>query len=686
MRRTCMSALLTTAALALLALLVPTASAVRPSAGSDKAQRLAAKAANREVQRQALRWPSFHMGITDGLAGPVDTMQHGAQEGHLPPTRRNVRLVSKLSPTSPFGNIVPEQIADLSVHERFVYLNSWADPTCTRGGTYVVDITRPDRPREAGFLPALPGNYHGEGADTIELRTNSFRGDVLAVNNERCAAVEVGGGFDLYDVSNPRRPQVLVRGFGDTGPDDGSLVGDEIVHDSHNLFMWQDGRRAYIVIVDNFELHDVDIFEITDPRNPRPVAEFDLVESFPQIVDNSAFGNLILNHDDVVKEIDGTQTMVLSYWDAGYVTLDVDDPANPQYIGDTSFDGPDPLTGFEPPEGNAHQAEFSADDRFLLAADEDFSPFRARVNVAGGGAFNAAEATDTRKRIDSLPDGSLGPGTTFVGRACPATGGDTVPPAPADDGDPNTDDIAVIVRGLCSFEEKVNAVKAAGWDGWMIYNNAGRPDGDPLVTNGIVVSGGDLPGVFTRRQDVLPGIFGITNDTDPAVGTRGQNVSVNAEFDGWGYTHLYRNEAGKMTRLDSYAVPEALDERFATGFGDLSVHEFATDPEARLAYSSYYAAGFRVLRFGGARGLRETGRFIDEGGNNFWGVEQFTARGDRLQALSDRDFGLYIFEYTGPGSQSRDGDDDDDDDDRDDRDDDDRGDRDDDDDDEDRND
>ena len=46
--------------------------------------------------------------------------------------------------------------------------------------------------------------------------------------------------------------------------------------------------------------------------------------------------------------------------------------------------------------------------------------------------------------------------------------------------------------------------------------------------------------------------------------------------------------------------------------GAAAVHEFATNPEARLAYSSYYAAGCRVLRFGGARGLRETGRFIDE--------------------------------------------------------------------------
>jgi hypothetical protein len=639
------------AVLGLVSLLASTAAAAASQPpGPDRSQRLAAK----QAKLQELRAGAYGARVSDDptLEGPVDAMshQHGGIGGHLPPTQRNVRLVSKLSPTGQFGDIVPEQIADLAVFKGFAYLNSWNDPTCTRGGTYLVDINRPDRPREAGFIPALAGNYHGEGAHVIRLDTKDFSGNVLAVNNERCADVEEGGGFDLYDVSNPRKPEALVQGFGDTGPDDGSLVGDEPVHDSHNSFMWQDGDKAYIVIVDNFELHDVDIFDITDPRDPQPVAEFDLVEEFPQIVDNSAFGNLILNHDDVVKEIGGVQTMVASYWDAGYVTLNVDDPGNPKYIGDTSFDGPDPLTGFEPPEGNAHQAEFSADDRFILAADEDFSPTRARLNVVGGDSFNAAEATDTQARINDLPDGQLGPSTTFVGQACTATAGDTVPAAPADDGDPNTDDIAVIVRGVCSFEEKVNAVKAAGWDGWIIYNNAGRPDGDPLVTNGVVVSGGDLPGVFTRRQDVLPAVFGITDNTDPAVGTTGADVSVNSEFDGWGYAHLYRNEPGKMTQVDAYAIPEALDPSFASGFGTLSIHEFSTDPEARLAYSAYYAGGFRVLRFGN-RGLRETGRFIDEGGNNFWGVEQFTSRGDRLIALSDRDFGLYIFEYTGPGGE-----------------------------------
>jgi hypothetical protein len=576
--------------------------------------------------------------------------QHGGAGGHLPPVERNVKLVGKLSPKQRFGNVVPGQIADLAVSKGWAYLNSWQGehPECNRGGTYVVDIRNPKKPREVTFIPALPGNYHGEGAQVVSVKTNFFAGDLLAVNNEFCADAPRGGGFDLYDVSDPSNPKTLVRGFGDFGPE-GTLKGDATAaHDSHNIFVWQDGAKLYAVIVDNLELHDVDFFDITNPRDPKPIAEFDFAERFPQIVDQSAFGDLILNHDDVVKKIGGTWTMIASYWDAGYVKVDVSNPANPKYLGDTSFDGADPLTGFVPPEGNAHQAEFSADNKYVLAADEDFSPFRSRVTVVGNGAFNAAEATDTTKRIDDLPDKQLGPSTTFVGQACTVTAGDTVPAAPADDGDPATDDIAVIVRGTCSFEEKVNAVKAQGWDGWIIYNNANRPDGDPLVTNGIVVSGGDLPGVFMTRADALSGIFGITTNTDPAVGTKGRDVAIAAAFDGWGYAHLYRNESGKMREVDAYAIPEALDPAYATGFGDLSIHEFAADPnDPDLAYSSYYSGGLRVFQFG-EQGLNEVGAFIAEGGNNFWGVEFARIDGTDYVAASDRDFGLFLFRYTGP--------------------------------------
>ncbi|MGH2918927.1 MAG: hypothetical protein ACRDLS_10085, partial [Solirubrobacteraceae bacterium] len=86
-------------------------------------------------------------------------------------------------------------------------------------------------------------------------------------------------------------------------------------------------------------------------------------------------------------------------------------------------------------------------------------------------------------------------------------------------------------------------------------------------------------------------------------------------------------------------------ERYATEFGDLSVHEVAMDPDAstRLAYVSYYAAGFRVLKYG-KDGLREVGAFVDEGANNFWGVEVHRIHGKQYVLASDRDYGLYIFD------------------------------------------
>jgi hypothetical protein len=141
----------------------------------------------------------------------------------------------------------------------------------------------------------------------------------------------------------------------------------------------------------------------------------------------------------------------------------------------------------------------------------------------------------------------------------------------------------------------------------------------------------------------------------PAIGTVStERVRATSKFDGWGYAHLYRRQAGKIERVDSYAISEALNPAYAFGFGDLSIHEFATDPTQNLAYISYYAGGVRVVRFG-ASGITEVGHYIDSGGNNFWGVETFVPgtnaagplKGKRLFAGSDRDHGLWLFRYTG---------------------------------------
>jgi hypothetical protein len=86
----------------------------------------------------------------------------------------------------------------------------------------------------------------------------------------------------------------------------------------------------------------------------------------------------------------------------------------------------------------------------------------------------------------------------------------------------------------------------------------------------------------------------------------------------------------------------------STGKGDLSVHEVAASAVRNdLAYLSYYAGGLRVIAIENDR-IVEKGSYVDQGGNNFWGVQVFQHNGQEYVAASDRDKGPYVFRYT-PG-------------------------------------
>ncbi len=205
---------------------------------------------------------------------------------------------------------------------------------------------------------------------------------------------------------------------------------------------------------------------------------------------------------------------------------------------------------------------------------------------------------------------------------------------------------------MCSFQEKLDNITAAGYDAGIVFN-AVRPDCLGLVT---MLASGTIPFVFVDRTVGLqllqqPLSADVCTQASPAAGSPVASVAIEAVFDGWGFVRLFETEIpgqvgapGSIASLDTFAIPESQDPAYAVGFGDLSVHEVALDPNPRkkLAYVSYYAGGFRVLKYG-PLGLRQVGAFIDEGGNNFWGVEVHRIRGEQYVLASDRDFGLYIF-------------------------------------------
>src|SRR6266540_4056145 len=599
---------------------------------------------------------SAHDGATS-FDGAIDNAkvthehdQHGGAAGHLAAGHANVDLVSKLR----LKNVEPDKIADVGVFNGYAYLAAWGGTTCSYNGVHVVDIRNVAAPTEVAFIQAKEGSYPGEGVQALHVTTPFFNGDLLVTNNEKCKDKAGFGGMNIYDVTNPAHPTPLAEGVGD---DTVAGQGKKAANEIHSVFAWNTNGKAYAVMTDNEEGLDVDIMDITDPKKATLIAEYDLDEMFPQIV-QAAPADLteVFLHDMVVKQIGSRQVMLLSYWDAGYVKIDVTNPKDIAYLGDTDFTDPDPEateSGYiVPPEGNGHEAEFTMNNAYVIGADEDFGPYALQArNVTDGTAITASQGSNTRQ----LQPGQVIEGSSvFVGRACP--GDPAVPP-----GNPNIVDVAVVERGDCFFSVKVaNVLAAGGYDAVLIFNRVGSDACNQ--TTGMSVEG-DIPtfGVAPRQQGFA--IFGYENQYNDAaclaapagsvlapiaIGAHGDRLRFTAYFDGWGYVHLFRNSNGKMAELDTYAIPEGHDPAFISGFGDLIVHEVATSQSrADLAYFSYYAGGFRVAKIVNNT-LVEVGHYIDVGGNNFWGVQVFTGPdGKEYVAASDRDFELYIFRYTG---------------------------------------
>ena len=610
---------------------------------------------------------------TDLRSGYAVPMKH---EGpHLPASKRNMKLVGKLKLTN-----TDDAITDVAYHRGYAYLGTW-HPTCkssggSGAGTHVVNIKNPDKPKKVAFAPTEDPAYISEGVHVFRAKTSSFEGDILVQDRETCPDSAVpGGGFDLYDVTNPKKPKALTLGAGDPDVWTGTPF-EGAKNDYHSAMGWQQGGKAYVVGVDNFEFLDVDIFDVSDPTNPVLIAETGL-EDWPQAT-SEGYGDENFHHDMWIAKVGGTFYMLVSYWDVGYLLLDISDPANPVFVEDSDISGDDPIfPAFNPPEGNAHQAEWTADKKYILAADEDFSPYRPIFNITTGdnaGFYQAGEFGWTVPIVTNFEDRTMNGPAVWGGRACPPVEddpdtpedesfpGDPVPPdastIPVDEGE---EPVLVITRGLCFFSEKVEFAQNAGYNAVIIgnshagSNNGAAPDAFlcggqghtfDVTASAICIGHRAMHLIFDDEPEYDPESEGGADF--PEIGTIGNDVDAEAFFDGWGYMHLL--DATTLERLDSYAVKPARQEKHAAaGVFPLSIHELTSDPrkKVKLAYSAYYQAGARVFSFKGGN-IREKGHFIPKGGADFWGVEA-APRGKKrpLLLFSDRHFGLYITRYTG---------------------------------------
>ena len=626
----------------------------------------------------ALAVVCLSLGVMPPTAG-AHPVQHGTDTGHLEGAGADGILVLR-SIERVTSN--PELIADLAVSPdgNWVFLSNWGEPDCagpeTGGqntpdaGAWVIDISNISDPRTVGFIPSHQDSRPGEGMQVARITTPDFSGDMLVMNNEQCGK-NGKGGVSLFDVTDPRNPKKLSEHFGDRGQRD--------THEIHSAFAWDAGDSAYVVMTDNDEFPDLDILDITKPNRPRLIAEYNL-NSPPFNAGNQSGLGLTQSflHDMVVKNIGGRFIMLVSYWDGGYVQLDVTDPTNATLVTQTDFNFPDPelleSAGVAlPAEGNGHQAEYTADNEFYIGTDEDFAPYGAtHFTIASGsnaGTYPSVPVPGSTA-IKTLPDEVLDGPVVYGGYGCPDSA--AIPRPESVPGylgllGPEDEKIVVLQRGptgdpsasepACFPGEKAHQAVLAGWDAVLFVQRHGGTENPPFCGSGGFV---DLVvGVCTNHEayhKLFNQAVSTTYPDGPAIGTIGERIEATAEFDGWGYVHLFDpTKSGTAAELDTYAIDEAHVEAYAIGFGDLTVHEVATDPlNPRRAYLSYYAGGMRAIEIQCADPsdkttceLVEVGSYVDEEGNNFWGVEVIVRDGKTYVLGSDRDSGLWIFEVVG---------------------------------------
>ena len=514
-----------------------------------------------------------------------------------------------------------ENVTDVWAYGNYAYLGTFDDVICSLDttGVHIVDISVPAAPEKVAFIPAKPGTRNND-VKVAHIDTRHFSGEIMVASNEGCGSPFLPrlhangrggppgqGGVTIWDVSDPTKPRALKQNF--------------LKFDVHNTYIYQQGVNAYMLVVDDENVQDLTIVDVTKPQSPKVVAVTGQLDWPADIATEFGATAATFLHDVWVQDNGGQVVAYLSYWDAGLVLLDITDPANPVFLGDSTYAVPDPLSG-EFPAGDGHVAVPNADGSRVLLGDEDFSAGALNSFTFAGFDYPVAEGGFTPPTF-SLPGGVFeGPIHWTGGEGCTTAEFDRVA---------NAGEVALIQRGTCFFSEKAAAAQALGYAGFIVANDAAR--GDALIT----MSSG------TADVITIPGYFVGFSTGEAMKGNEGGVVAAAGIFDGYGYLRLMDvSDPSNIVELDQFATEGVFANPPIPG--DRTMHNVVVDDGTR-AYISWYAEGMRVVDFTDDV-LDEKAHFVDtDAGSNFWGVYLHDHPNGSTYILgSDRSTGLWIFD------------------------------------------
>ena len=275
---------------------------------------------------------------------------------------------------------------DVWVHEGYAYVGHWGFqdwangsknrfcPQPPQSGVAVVDARDPDDPEVVATLQ----NPAGTSAEDVVVYTAPFGPragrDIAAVGLQWCGGsrfdANADRGLQLWDVTNPAAPTEI--GYLRTACCTRGIHEFEVEHraDLDRTFAYATVPKSrYPEAGSPSGYQDVNgdgdfrLIDITNPAAPFQVSNFGIQDAGGPFSSGQGC-DADPNYGHGAEPSEDGRLVFLSYWDSGFVALDLTDPATPSFEGRTVY----PANA----DGDAHSSSYDDDRQLLFSADEDF--------------------------------------------------------------------------------------------------------------------------------------------------------------------------------------------------------------------------------------------------------------------------------------------------------------------------
>ena len=276
--------------------------------------------------------------------------------------------------------------ADVWVHEGYAYVGQWGFgdwaggtkdrfcPTGSNTSVLVLDTRDPSNPQIVGRLQNPPSTSI-EDVVVYTAEDGPLAGHDIAVGGiQYCGDSrydeDADRGLMLWDVTDPAAPVQV--GYLNTGCCTPGVHEFEVEHraDLGRTFAYATvptSRYPDSATTSGYRdengFGDFRLIDLTDPASPVQVSDWGIQDIGGPFYEGQGCES-DANYGHGAEPSDDGKLVFLSYWDSGFISLDLTDPTQPLFRGRTIY----PANA----DGDAHSASDDDTRQLLFSADEDF--------------------------------------------------------------------------------------------------------------------------------------------------------------------------------------------------------------------------------------------------------------------------------------------------------------------------